>query len=46
MNLGETGKRIDAPRYSPEELGDHMAGFAIDRARLLNNGMQEFLFRF
>ncbi len=31
--------------YSPEDLAKHMAGFEIDRARLLGNGMQEFLFR-
>lgn len=45
MNYNTPGGTIPAPRYSPEELGDHMAGFAIDRARLLANGMQEFLFR-
>lgn len=36
---------IEAPRYSPEFLGRIMGGFAIDSARLLANGMQEFLFR-
>ena len=36
---------IAAPRYSPEDLGRSMSGFTIDRARLLSNGMQEFLFR-
>ena len=36
---------IAAPRYSPEDLGKSMGGFVIDRARLLSNGMQEFLFR-
>lgn len=36
---------IAAPRYSPEQLGKSMGRFAIDRARLLGNGMQEFLFR-
>lgn len=36
---------IAAPRYSPENLGENMGGFMIDRARLLGNGMQEFLFR-
>ena len=40
-----TGAMIAAPRYSPEELGKSMGGFVIDRARLLSNGMQEFLFR-
>ncbi|MBT8089497.1 MAG: hypothetical protein KJO01_04750 [Gammaproteobacteria bacterium] len=34
-----------APRYSPEVLGKSMGRFVIDRARLLGNGMQEFLFR-
>ena len=41
----DTGALIAAPRYSPEELGRHMGSFVIDRARLLSNGMQEFLFR-
>lgn len=36
---------MPAPRYSPEDLGRIMRGFAIDRAMLLANGMQEFLFR-
>ena len=36
---------IAAPRYSPEDLGKSMGRFIIDRARLLSNGMQEFLFR-
>ena len=42
-----SGKRasIAAPRYSPEDLDKGMGRFALDRARLLSNGMQEFLFR-
>lgn len=36
---------VDAPRYSPAELGESVGGFVLDRARLLGNGMQEFLFR-
>lgn len=36
---------IAAPRYSPEALGRIMSPFGLDRARLLANGMQEFLFR-
>ncbi len=36
---------VEAPRYSPEELGNSIGGFVIERARLLSNGMQEFLFR-
>ncbi len=39
------GAVITAPRYSPEDMGKSMGGFSIDRARLLSNGMQEFLFR-
>ena len=39
------GTAIRAPRYSPEDLQKRMGGFQIDRARLLSNGMQEFLFR-
>ena len=38
-------KGVAAPRYSPEDLGKGMGRFVIDRARLLGNGMQEFLFR-
>ncbi len=38
------GDEIEAPRYSPDDLGRMMSGFAIDRARLLANGMQEMLF--
>jgi hypothetical protein len=36
---------IEAPRYSPEFLGRIMGGVAIEHARLLANGMQEFVFR-
>lgn len=38
------GTVVKAPRYSPEDLTNYMGGFEIDRARLLSNGMQEFLF--
>ncbi len=34
----------DAPRYSPEDLASCMPRYAVDRARLLRNGMQEYLF--
>lgn len=44
-NKNEGGTEIRAPRYSPEDLGRHMAPFAIERGMLLANGMQEFLFR-
>ena len=45
VNHNVTSETTAAPRYSPEELGKHMAPFVIDRARLLSNGMQEFQFR-
>ena len=45
VDLNVPGSTVAAPRYSPEDLGLHMGGFVIDRARLLSNGMQEFLFR-
>jgi hypothetical protein len=34
-----------APRYSPEDLANAFREFSIERAILLGNGMQEFLFR-
>jgi len=40
-----THATIAAPRYSPEDLDKGMSPFVLDRARLLSNGMQEFLFR-
>ncbi len=45
VDLNVDSDEIAAPRYSPEALGKHMGGFTIDRARLLSNGMQEFVFR-
>ena len=45
MDLSAPSDAIAAPRYSPEELDKSMGRFAIDRARLLSNGMQEFLFQ-
>lgn len=44
-NLGQSLADRAAPRYSPEDLKLCMPGFAIERGRLLGNGMQEFLFR-
>lgn len=32
-------------RYTPDELGRLMGGYVVERAMLLKNGMQEFLFR-
>jgi len=34
-----------APRYTPEDLGLCMPRYTVERARLLRNGMQEYLFR-
>ena len=34
-----------ATRYTPDDLKQCLAGFSIERAMLLSNGMQEFLFR-
>jgi len=45
LDYGATRTAIAAPRYSPEDLDKAMGRFALDRARLLSNGMQEFLFR-
>jgi len=45
VNAAAPGGQVAAPRYSPEDLGRIMDDFEIDRARLLANGMQEFLFR-
>ena len=45
INSSTAQPMISAPRYSPEDLNMRMGGFEIDRARLLSNGMQEFLFR-
>ena len=45
VNLAAPTQPIAAPRYSPENLDHSMRPFTIDRARLLSNGMQEFLLR-
>jgi len=45
LDYGAPGTAIAAPRYSPEELKNHIAPFVIDCARLLRNGMQEYQFR-
>lgn len=36
---------IDAPRYAPNDLLRCMPGYDIDKAMLLKNGYQEYLFR-
>jgi hypothetical protein len=45
VNRNRPGSEIAAPRYSPDDLRRIMGRFTIDRAMLLANGMQEFLFR-
>ncbi|MGI9259633.1 MAG: hypothetical protein ACR2QQ_12420, partial [Gammaproteobacteria bacterium] len=36
---------LAAPRYSTEDMSLCLPDFSIERARLLSNGMQEYLFR-
>jgi hypothetical protein len=45
LNVGASLEQRDAPRYSPEDLQLAMPSFTVERAMLLRNGMQEFLFR-
>ena len=45
VDSNATRAAIAAPRYSPEDLDKGMGRFVLDRARLLSNGMQEFLFQ-
>lgn len=40
-----TGEQREAPRYTPEDLGQCLPRYRRERAMLLRNGMQEFLFR-
>jgi hypothetical protein len=40
-----TSEEKPAPRYTPDDLSRCMQGYVVDRAALLRNGMQEFLFR-
>jgi hypothetical protein len=40
-----TAEEKASPRYSPDDLARCMPGLAVERAMLLKNGMQEFLFR-
>jgi hypothetical protein len=40
-----TAEEKPAPRYTPDDLTRCMPGYVVDRAALLRNGMQEFLFR-
>jgi hypothetical protein len=45
INVAPGQGQREAPRYSPEDLALCMPGYTVERARLLRNGMQEFLFR-
>lgn len=40
-----SGEERPARRYTPDELRRLMGGYVVERAMLLKNGMQEFLFR-
>jgi hypothetical protein len=44
-NLGDARPERNAPRYSPDDLARCMPAYKIERAMLLGNGMQEFLFK-
>jgi len=39
-----TDQEIDSPRYTPELLGQRLPRYRRERAMLLRNGMQEYLF--
>jgi hypothetical protein len=45
VNLGDARPARPAPRYSPDDLARCMPGYSVERAMLLSNGMQEFLFK-
>jgi hypothetical protein len=45
LHVPLTSELRNAPRYTPEDLGKCTPGLAVERAMLLKNGMQEFLFR-
>ena len=45
MNVASPQAPRNAPRYTPEDLGQCMPRYTVERARLLRNGMQEYLFR-
>lgn len=44
-NMPLTAEEKEAPRYTPDDLAHCMRDYHIERAKLLSNGMQEFLFR-
>lgn len=45
VNIAPCTQRRPAPRYTPEDLQLCLPAYTIERAMLLSNGMQEFLFR-
>jgi hypothetical protein len=45
VNLSVQPEARNAPRYTPEDLAQCMPRYTVERARLLRNGMQEFLFQ-
>jgi hypothetical protein len=45
FDLSSYTEKRAAPRYTPEDLKKCLAGYVMDRAALLSNGLQEFLFR-
>ena len=45
IDLATSPGERPAPRYSPDDLKQCLPGYSIERAMLLSNGMQEFLFR-
>ncbi len=45
LNEAKSAPSIVAPRYSTEDMNLCLPEFSIERARLLSNGMQEYLFR-
>lgn len=45
VSVPATDAQIPSPRYTPKKLEKYMRGFSAQRTMLLNNGMQEFLFR-
>lgn len=44
LDIADHSDECPAPRYSPEDLTQCLPDFRINRAMLLSNGMQEFLF--
>ena len=45
LNLATAKLERIAPRYTAEDLRACLPGYTVERARLLGNGMQEYLFR-